>query len=301
MTAEIAMRRVGNKLEAVDPVSEEMLQAIPTNKDLLVVVKTPRNVRQFKLAWALAHKLAEACDFLHDSEDAMDFLKVKAKHFRAVHDPLREVTHIFPKSINWASLSQEGFNTIFKRMIYIVTAEILPGLPDTDLKREIEAMVAPGFDAPADQPEPPPHDTVPDGPVAAPATEASETAPSRSQSRSQSRPRARRAFADDEAPPQPEARPEPRQPAPEASSPDRAGILQTVEMAGEPDWRIDTPGDAGSYAAYCRFHVDQHRDFASCLVWFNSEENWNLRQACKVGIESRKQLENYLTSKFKGG
>ena len=54
MTTELAMRRDGNRLAAVDPVSEEELMRVPTTKDVLVTIKSPRNVRQFKLAWALA-------------------------------------------------------------------------------------------------------------------------------------------------------------------------------------------------------------------------------------------------------
>ena len=135
------MRREGNRLAPVDPISEEELQKIPLNKDILVTFKTPRNLRQFRLAWALAHKVAEACDFLHDNEDAMDWLKIKARHVKFIQDPRTKQVAIVPKSIAFASLSQDAFKRVLDRMIYVTITEIIPGLKESDLRREIEKMV----------------------------------------------------------------------------------------------------------------------------------------------------------------
>ena len=141
MTVEIAMRREGNRLAPVDPLSEEEFQKLPLNKDLLVTAKSPRNLRQFRLAWALAHKVAEACDFLHDSEDAMDWLKIKSRHVKYIQDPRTKLVSIIPKSIAFASLSQDGFKRVLDRMVYVTITEIIPGLKESDLRAEIEKMV----------------------------------------------------------------------------------------------------------------------------------------------------------------
>lgn len=141
MITELAMRREGNRLAPVDPLSEEELQCVPLNRDLLVTIKTPRNLRQFRLAWALATKVADACGFLHDKEDSMDWLKIKARHVKYIQDPHTQIVSIIPKSIAFASLSQDAFKRVFDRMVYVTVTEIIPGLKESDLRREIEKMV----------------------------------------------------------------------------------------------------------------------------------------------------------------
>lgn len=136
---ELAMVKDGNRLAPADPVSDEALQGLPNGKEFLVSIRTPRNIRQFKLAWALAAKVAEACDFLHDQEDAMDWLKIKARHVKIIqHDGQ---VAIIPRSIAFASLSQEAFKRVLDRMIYVTCTEIVPGLEEGDLRREIEGMI----------------------------------------------------------------------------------------------------------------------------------------------------------------
>ena len=136
------MRREGNRLAPVDPMSEEDLQKVPLAKDVLVTVRSPRNIKQFRLAWALAAKVADACEFLHDPADAMDWLKVKARHVKLITDPRTGQVAIIPKSIAFASLSQDAFKRVLDRMIYVTVSEIIPGLDEGKLRAEISAMVA---------------------------------------------------------------------------------------------------------------------------------------------------------------
>lgn len=133
--------RVGQiGLFVASPVSEDDFSATPHDKDLLVTAKPPRNPRQFALAWALATKIAESCDWIHDKQDGMDWLKIKARHVRMLQDPRTGQVAIVPKSIAFASLSQQNFSRVFNRMVYVTTTEIIPGLKESDLRREIEAM-----------------------------------------------------------------------------------------------------------------------------------------------------------------
>jgi hypothetical protein len=141
MTTELAMRREGNRLAPMDEMSAEELAKVPLNKDLLVTIKTPRNTRQFRLAWALAKKVSEACDFLQDSESAMDWLKIKARHVKIIQNPKTGQVVIIPKSIAFASLSQDAFKRVLDRMIYVTVTEVIPGLDEGKLRAEIMAMV----------------------------------------------------------------------------------------------------------------------------------------------------------------
>ncbi len=141
MSTEIVMRREGFHLVAVDQMGADDLQLIPSGKDLMITIRSPRNLRQFRLAWALATKVHEACDWLPDKESSMEWLKIKARHVKYLQDPRTKMVAIVPKSIAFASLSQDAFKRVFDRMVYITTTEIIPGLKESDLRREIENMV----------------------------------------------------------------------------------------------------------------------------------------------------------------
>ena len=135
------MVREGNHLVPVDEMSAEELTKLPLKTQVLVKVTMPRNLRQHRLAWALATKVAEACEWLHDRDDAMSWLKIKARHVRYIHDTRSSEMQIIPKSIRFAALDQTGFDRVFKRMVYVTVTEIIPGLDEAALRAEIESMV----------------------------------------------------------------------------------------------------------------------------------------------------------------
>lgn len=138
------MRRVANHLVPVNEMASDDLTLVPADQDVFVTVRSRRSPAQHRMAWALAQKLAEACDFLHDREEAMEYLKMKCRHVRWVIEPARgrrpERTYMMPKSIAWASLTQERFSRLFNRMIFVVCSDVLPDLKESDLRKEIEAM-----------------------------------------------------------------------------------------------------------------------------------------------------------------
>ena len=142
MTDEIMMRRTGpSKLEIIDPVSAEAFEHVPTGKDLFVVIRSRRNPKQHRLAWALASKIVDGCDFLHDSEEAMTYLKYKTRHVKVIMDHKTGKNFLMPKSISFASMTQEQFSRFLNRAIYVVCSEIIPGLPEKTLRAELQAMV----------------------------------------------------------------------------------------------------------------------------------------------------------------
>ena len=141
MSIEIPMRRDGDRLVPADQVSADILREVPANTGVMVTVKVPRNLRQFRLAWALADLVSKSVDFLPDRETAMDWLKIKARHVRMIHDPRTGKTAIIPKSIAFQSLDQEGFRRVLDRMIYVTITDIIPGLEETALRAELEAIV----------------------------------------------------------------------------------------------------------------------------------------------------------------
>jgi hypothetical protein len=125
------------------PVFETEWETIKQGTDITVTATQSRNPKQHRLFWGLAGKIAES-GVLGDADarDVVDYLLLKCKHVRYVTNVLRGGTEITPivKSIRFAAMDQTAFDRLFNRALYIVTSEILPEMPESDLREEVEKM-----------------------------------------------------------------------------------------------------------------------------------------------------------------
>jgi hypothetical protein len=139
---EIAMRRRGATLYAVDETNAEALHGISENEVVLVVVKARRNESQHRLAWALATKIVNGTGICQgDKRLFMDWLLMKCRHVKWIHDPITGKTTMVPKSISFGRLSQAEFNRLLKRMLHVICEEILPDMPESKLRADVEKMI----------------------------------------------------------------------------------------------------------------------------------------------------------------
>jgi hypothetical protein len=126
------------------PVFEEDFSHIKSGTDVSVKATQGRNLKQFRLGWALAARIAQS-GVLGDADqrEVMDYLLLKVKHVRYVthkYPSGLEETIPVPKSIRWQALDGTAFNRIFSRMIYVITSEILPEMPEGELREKVEQM-----------------------------------------------------------------------------------------------------------------------------------------------------------------
>lgn len=122
---------------------DEEFASIPTNTDVKVKITSPRSLKQLRYAWALATKISQACDWLQTKDEAMEFMLIEAKHVRRIYDPLRKIAYLRPLPTNFGEMDGTKYSRLLNRMVYVATTLIVPGLPENDLKREVEAMLAP--------------------------------------------------------------------------------------------------------------------------------------------------------------
>jgi len=140
MSTELWMRKVKGKLEAANQIAADDMARIPSDKDLLVIVKAPKNAAQMRFIWALAGKIADARDDILDKEVAMDVLCEMARHVKIVVNPITGKAHIQRKSLS--ALDQAAMSRLIDRMVYVTCTDIIPGLDPGTLRDEIEAMCA---------------------------------------------------------------------------------------------------------------------------------------------------------------
>src|SRR5215469_5223140 len=120
-------------------VFESEFSSIKQGVDVAVEAKQSRNLKQMRLAWALCRKIADS-GVLGDADtrEVMQYLLKKAKHVRYVANQHKNgvEVEVIVKSIRFASMDQTAFDRLFNRMTYIVTSEILPDMPDGELRTE---------------------------------------------------------------------------------------------------------------------------------------------------------------------
>jgi len=134
-------------------VFESDFAAIKMDAQVKAIVTQPRSLRQLKFAWSLATKVAEACDWLHEKEDAMDEILIAARHCRRIFDPLRNTVRWKPLPTNFAAMDGVAYTKLLKRMVYVVCDRFIPGMTDETMIAEIEAMIGPDTEpAPAPRP-----------------------------------------------------------------------------------------------------------------------------------------------------
>lgn len=112
---------------------------------------TPANLRYLRFFWALVSKIVDNStdDRFLDREDCRHELLLAARHYKAVHDPLRNKTELRPRSI--AGLSADTWIRLLRRCTHVVITNYLPGMEEGALKAEISTML--GMDVFAPQPK----------------------------------------------------------------------------------------------------------------------------------------------------
>jgi hypothetical protein len=125
------------------PVFAEDFARIKLGTELRVEITTERNLRMLAFAWVLAGKIADNTDCFLDKNDAMDNvpygLKCRAKHAKAVVDPVTGVVTVKPLSLR--RLDGGAFQQLLDRMVYVTCTEIIPGMEPGRMTDEIERML----------------------------------------------------------------------------------------------------------------------------------------------------------------
>lgn len=168
-------------------VFEEEWSSLPLDTEVKAECTVPANLKYLKFFWALVGKIVDNSpdDRWLDKEDCSNELRLQARHYKAIHDPLRGKTELKPKSVS--GLSADTWIRLLRRCTHIVITQYLPGMEESALKAEIEKMLGmdvfaqpapkstkPKGGADAKPPESPPHgdvSTAPAVPRSGPQTE----------------------------------------------------------------------------------------------------------------------------------
>lgn len=138
MTKAAFTRTLSGTLAPLDAVAVEFMGRLKAGDVARVEVVRARNPRRFRLFWGLVGVCMDNTDTHLSKEAWADYLKILAGHVEVVKR--RGEVIKLPKSIAFGSLPEAEFSEFMSRLMDAVRTEIIPGLPEADLRRELEEI-----------------------------------------------------------------------------------------------------------------------------------------------------------------
>ena len=123
-------------------VFDEEWQSLKVGSEVVAECTVPETAKYRKFFYALCGMLADNCDWLESKDDSKEKLLFECRHVTYHHDKLRGKTEIRAKSTK--NLSSDQWIRLLKRASHAVTTKFIPGMPENELKREIEIMIGDG-------------------------------------------------------------------------------------------------------------------------------------------------------------
>lgn len=120
------------------PMAEQDISTVAMDSEVICSFYSPRNLEALKFLWALVHKTAENSDRWLDKDEAMTDLKLRAGFAKMVFNNKTRELELRPKSLK--RISDEEMRSLTNKVIEIICAEVLPGMRNNDLRKEIEEM-----------------------------------------------------------------------------------------------------------------------------------------------------------------
>jgi hypothetical protein len=123
-------------LYAVDPVADEELKRLANDEVAWAEITTRKNIALLRYLWAIAQKLADG-GLYQDKDEAMIELKIRAHFAQFARENGRTI--IVPRSLG--KQRKDVLSRLIDRFIYIICTDILPDMPESKFRNEIEELV----------------------------------------------------------------------------------------------------------------------------------------------------------------
>lgn len=132
--------RTYNTLKAVDDRGRDVLSKIKPGKIVTVEVKQPRNLKELKFYFALVDLLFEQQSVFLTPDDLDEEIRICIGHCTRKTRQNGEI-QVKAKSLQFGKLDQYNWRSFLDAAIRFACEHIVPGLPETTLKKEVEDMV----------------------------------------------------------------------------------------------------------------------------------------------------------------
>jgi glutamyl-tRNA reductase len=123
---------------ASNPMAEEDLTLAKMDTEVIVRWYSPRTLQALKYLWGLVWKTWQNTSRWLDKDEAMKDLKMRARFAKFVRNNKGEM-ELRPKSLT--RINEEELRLLTGKITDIICAEIIPGMQQNDLRKEIEEML----------------------------------------------------------------------------------------------------------------------------------------------------------------
>lgn len=116
-----AFRKRGKSLVPSDRHAEEFIDALPDDKEVLVSIRRPRSIKHHKFFFAKLRAIIEATGRWQTEDDLLQDLKLATRHVEKRQNVITKDYYMAPRSINFASMSQDAFKRFNDRCDYVLS------------------------------------------------------------------------------------------------------------------------------------------------------------------------------------
>jgi hypothetical protein len=133
---ELLVRKSVGCLVPADPLGMDTLATVADGAELTVRATYPRNPGHHRKFFALLNEVFHNQNHFATLESMLDAIKV-ALGYCEQFTGMRGETITVPKSISFASMGQDAFQSFYDRAVNLIIEKVLPGTKSEDLENRI--------------------------------------------------------------------------------------------------------------------------------------------------------------------
>lgn len=132
----MTVTKSGRGFLPADEHSADVFSRIPPNTTIVISGKVPRNAKQLAAIHILLRRVADNHPNFVSVEALKRELKIRSRMFDPIVGANGQLYYVM-RSIAFEDMDQAEFAAVWQQWRYIIATDILPGLSDADLAREI--------------------------------------------------------------------------------------------------------------------------------------------------------------------
>ena len=136
--SELFMRR---NLSGFEPADGAEMPHVKIGAVVKVKISQPRNAKHHRKFYALMNLVFQNQETYETLDDLVYAIKIATFHCKG-YLKADGSTFYVPRSIAFHKMDQTQFNEFYDRVLRLICDRVIPGLGESDLKAEIESMVA---------------------------------------------------------------------------------------------------------------------------------------------------------------
>jgi hypothetical protein len=140
MAFEVLLIREGNRLAAADSLSAEILMRIKERETVTASIRRPRNPRHHAKLFSLLNVVFENQTTYATIEQLLGALKLAVGLFDTGLTVDR-VPYVVPRSISFASMNQNEFETTYEKMLEVILTKIIPNINRDDVEARVHEIL----------------------------------------------------------------------------------------------------------------------------------------------------------------